>query len=287
MDMINNFNKAMKYIDQNLENEVDFKKVSQIAGVSEFHFRKIFSYLSGMTLSSYIRKRKLSEASLDLINNKMKIIDVAIKYGYDSADGFTRAFKEWFGVNPSELKNNKDFKMYPSMTFQLTIRGGSNMNYRIEKKNPFKLVGVKKRVPIVFEGQNPEIIKIAQSITQEQRERLQSYRDTEVKTVVNASFNFDDGVYEEKGNLDHLIGSITTLDVDFGEFDVVEVPSHTWAIFSCEGQFPNLMQDTYAKIASEWLPSSGYELVDAPGISFNGDMSNLSNVYSEIWVAIK
>lgn len=287
MDMINNFNKAMKYIDQNLENEVDFKKVSQIAGVSEFHFRKIFSYLSGMTLSSYIRKRKLSEASLDLINNKMKIIDVAIKYGYDSADGFTRAFKEWFGVNPSELNNHKDFKMYPSMTFQLTIRGGSNMNYRIEKKNPFKLVGVKKRVPIVFEGQNPEIIKIAQSITQEQRERLQSYRDTEVKTVVNASFNFDDGVYEEKGNLDHLIGSITTLDVDFGEFDVVEVPSHTWAIFSCEGQFPNLMQDTYAKIASEWLPSSGYELVDAPGISFNGDMSNLSNVYSEIWVAIK
>ncbi|MBN8049128.1 MULTISPECIES: AraC family transcriptional regulator [Paraclostridium] len=287
MDMINNFNKAMKYIDQNLENEVDFKKVSQIAGVSEFHFRKIFSYLSGMTLSSYIRKRKLSEASLDLINNKMKIIDVAIKYGYDSADGFTRAFKEWFGVNPSELKNHKDFKIYPSMTFQLTIRGGSNMNYRIEKKNPFKLVGVKKRVPIVFEGQNPEIMKIAQSITQEQRERLQSYRDTEVKTVVNASFNLDDGVYEEKGNLDHLIGSITTLDLDFGEFDVVEVPSHTWAIFSCEGQFPNLMQDTYAKIASEWLPSSGYELVDAPGISFNGDMSNLSNVYSEIWVAIK
>ncbi|UPA31920.1 AraC family transcriptional regulator [Terrisporobacter glycolicus] len=287
MDMINNFNKAMKYIDQNLENEIDFKKVSQIAGVSEFHFRKIFSYLSGTTLSSYIRKRKLSEASLDLINNRMKIIDVAIKYGYDSADGFTRAFKEWFGVNPSELKNYRDFKIYPSMTFQLTIRGGSNMNYRIEKKNPFKLVGVKKRIPIVFEGENPEIMKIAQGITQEQRERLQSYRDAEVKTVINASYNFDDGVYEENGKLDHLIGSITTLDIDFGEFDVVEVPSHTWAIFSCEGQFPILMQDTHAKIVSEWLPSSGYELVDAPLISFNGDMSDLSNVYSEIWVAIK
>lgn len=287
MDMINNFNKAMKYIDQNLGNEIDFKKVSQIAGVSEFHFRKIFSYLSGMTISSYIRKRRLSEASLDLLNNKMKIIDVAMKYGYDSSDGFARAFKEWFGVNPSELKNYKDLKIYPSMTFQLTIRGGSTMNYRIEKKDEFKLVGVKKRVPIVFEGQNPEIMKIAQSITQEQRERLQSYRNTDVKAVVNASFNFDEGVYEEKGNLDHLIGSITTLDIDFGEFDVIEVPSHTWAVFSCEGQFPTVMQDTYAKIASEWLPSSGYELVDAPGISFNGDMSNLSNVYSEIWVAVK
>ena len=200
--------------------------VSKIAGVSEYHFRKMFSYISGMTLSSYIRKRRLSKASFDLMQRNIKIIDIAIKYGYDSADGFTRAFKEWFGVNPSDIKYVDNLKIFPRMTFQLTIKGGSNMNYRIEKKEAFKLVGVKGQVPIVFEGVNQEIMKIAQSITEEQRKLLQSYRNEDIETVVNASFNFDDKRYEEKGKLNHLIGSITTLDIDFGDFDVVEVPAY-------------------------------------------------------------
>lgn len=287
MDMLINFNKAMDYIETHLEEEIDFNMVSKVAGVSEYHFRKMFSYLSGMTLSSYIRKRRLSKASFDLMKKNIKIIDIAIKYGYDSADGFTRAFKEWFGVNPSDVKYVDNLKIFPRMTFQLTIKGGSNMNYRIEKKEAFKLVGVKGKVPIVFEGVNQEIMKIAQSITEEQRKLLQSYRNEGVKTVVNASFNFDDRRYEEKGKLNHLIGSITTLDTDFGSFDVVEVPACTWAIFSCKGSFPTVFQDTWAKILSEWLPSSNYELIDIPEISFNGDMSDMQNVYSEIWIGVK
>ena len=134
MDMLANFNKAMEYIETHLEEEIDFNMVSKIAGVSEYHFRKMFSYISGMTLSSYIRKRRLSKASFDLMQRNIKIIDIAIKYGYDSADGFTRAFKEWFGVNPSDIKYVDNLKIFPRMTFQLTIKGGSNMNYRIEKK---------------------------------------------------------------------------------------------------------------------------------------------------------
>ena len=287
MDMLTNFNKVMEYIETHLEEELDFNTVSKIAGVSEYHFRKMFSYLSGMTLSSYIRKRRLSKASFDLMQKDIKIIDIAIKYGYDSADGFSRAFKEWFGVNPSEIKDAKNLKVFPCMTFQLTIKGGSNMNYRIEKKEAFKLVGVKGQVPIVFEGINQEIMKIAQSITEEQRKLLQSYRNEDVKTVVNASFDFDDKRYEEKGNLNHLIGSITTLDIDFGEFDVVEVPACTWAIFPCKGPFPTVFQDTWGKILSEWLPSSNYELINVPEISFNRDMSDMQNVYSEIWIGVK
>lgn len=287
MDMLTNFNKAMQYIEIHLEEEIDFNIVSSIAGVSEYHFRKMFLYLSGMTLSSYIRKRRLSKASFDLMKKNTKIIDIAIKYGYDSSDGFTRAFKGWFGVNPSEVKDARNLKVFPRMTFQLTVKGGSNMNYRIEKKEAFKLVGVKGQVPIVFEGVNQEIIKIAQSITEEQRKLLQSYRNEEIKTVVNASFNFDDKIYEEKGQINHLIGSITTLDIDFDKFDVIEVPACTWAIFSCKGLFPTVFQDTWAKILSEWLPSSNYELINVPAISFNGDMSDIQNVYSEIWFGIK
>ncbi|NMM53110.1 AraC family transcriptional regulator [Paenibacillus aquistagni] len=287
MDMLRDMNQALAYIEAHLDEELDDDKIALLAGTSTYHFRRLFSYLSGMSLNAYVRNRRLSEASLELQHESVRVIDVAIKYRYHSADGFTRAFKEWCGMNPSEVKSSSQLKLFPRMTFQLTVQGGVDMNYRIEHKEAFKLVGVKKRVPIVFEGENPEIVKLMQSITAEQRMKLQSYRNTEVSTVVNASYHFEEGRHEEKGELDHLIGSITTLDTDFDGFEVVEVPACTWAVFSSEGPFPKTMQDTWAKIASEWLPSSRYELIDVPEISLTGDMSNLQQVYSEIWIGVR
>lgn len=287
MDMLKDMNRALDYIEAHLDREIDFNRVAQTAGVSEYHFRKMFSYLSGMSLSSYIRLRKLSEAGRELQKGDLKVLDAAVKYGYDSADGFSRAFREWSGMNPSEVSTSSSMKVFPRMTFQLTIRGGINMDVRIEQKDAFRLVGIKKRVPIQFEGQNPEIMKMVQEMTPEQREQLQRFRNTDVKTVVNASYNFDEGRNEEIGELDHMIGSITTLDENFNGFDVVDVPALTWAIFRSTGPFPQTMQDTWAKIASEWLPASEYELVDAPEISFTEDMSDLENVTSEIWMAVQ
>lgn len=104
---------------------------------------------------------------------------------------------------------------------------------------------------------------------------------------MNVSYNFDDGRMEEKGSLDHMIGFLTTKESASDEFDVVEVPALTWAIFSSKGVFPKVMQETWGKIASEWLPSSDYELVEVPEISFTGDLSDRNNVHSEIWIAVK
>lgn len=287
MNMLKDMNEALQYIEGHLDRDIDFQEVADIAGVSEYHFRKLFSYLSGMTLSSYIRNRRLSQAAFDLQHSGERVLDVAIKYGYDSADGFSRAFREWSGVHPSEVKNSNGLKLFPRLTFQLTIQGGMDMEYSIAEKEGFKLVGIKKKVPIVFEGQNQEIMKMAGSITPEQRKKLSQMRNTEVKTVVNASSDFDEGRNEEQGELDHLIGSITTLDADFEEFDVVNVPAGSWAIFKVDGPFPSVLQETWGKIFSEWLPSSNYELREGPEISFNGDMSDFEKVYSEIWIPVK
>ena len=287
MDMLQDMNEALRYIEEHLDGNIDFAEVAAISGVSEFHFRKLFSYLSGMGLSSYIRHRRLSQAAIELQQGQQRVLDVAIKYGYDSADGFSRAFREWAGMNPSEMKNSDHLKTFPRLTFQLTIRGGIEMEYRIAEKDAFKLVGIKKRVPIVFEGQNPEIMKMVQSITADQREQLQTWRNTEIQTVVNASLNFDDGRSQEKGQLDHLVGSITTLADHFEGFDIVEVPAGSWAIFSMEGPFPQKLQDTWGKIFSDWLLSSNYELIEGPEISFNGDLADPQKVYSEIWIPVK
>jgi len=285
--MLKKMNEALEYIESHLDDEVDFKEIERITGTSIYHFRRMFSFLSGMSLGEYIRNRKLSNATFDLFHGGLSVTDTAFKYGYESVDGFSRAFRDWAGISPSEVKKNNTLKSFPKLSFQLTVRGGMDMEYKIEKKEAFRIVGVSKRVPIQFEGENPEIMKLAQSITPEQREKMRSLANMEPYQVVNASYNFDDGWQEEKGSLDHMIGFLTTKESGFDGLDVVEVPALTWAIFSCRGEFPKVMQDTMAKIAAEWLPSSDYEFVDAPGITFTGDLSDRSNVYSEIWFAVK
>ncbi|MCB5236886.1 AraC family transcriptional regulator [Niallia circulans] len=285
--MLKSMNEAMDYIESHLYDEIDYNELERITGTSVYHFRRMFSFLSGMTLGEYVRNRRLSNATFDLLHEGMSVTETAFKYGYESVDGFSRAFREWSGINPSEVKKKNMLKAFPKLSFQLTIQGGINMDYRIEKKEAYKIVGVKKRVPIQFEGENQEIIKLAKSITPEQRKKLHSYANMEPNQVVNASYNLEEGCMEEKGSLDHMIGFLTTKELDFDGFEVVEVPALTWAIFSSKGEFPKVMQETWAKIASEWLPASDYELVDAPNISFTGDLSDRNNVYSEIWFAVK
>lgn len=280
-------NEALDYIESHLNAEIDHNELERITGTSIYHFRRMFSFLSGMSLGEYVRNRKLSNATFDLLHEGMSVTETAFKYGYESVDGFSRAFREWSEINPSEVKKKNMLKAFPKLSFQLTIQGGIDMDYRIEEKESFKIIGVKKRVSIQFEGENQEIIKLAKSITPEQRERLHGYANMEPNNIVNASYNFDEGRMEEEGSLDHMIGFLTTKEADSDEFDVVKVPALTWAIFTSKGEFPKVMQDTWAKIASEWLPSSDYELVEAPEISYTGDLSDRNNVHTEIWIAVK
>ena len=285
--MLKSMNEALEYVETHLCDVIDYKELEKITGTSIYHFRRLFSFLTGMSLSEYIRNRKLSNATFDLLHGEMNVTKAAFKYGYESVDGFSRAFREWSGISPSKVKKENMLKAFPKLSFQLTVQGGMDMDYNIEKKEAFKIAGVKKRVPIQFEGENEEIAALANSITAEQKKNMHRVANMEPHQVVNASYNFDEGRMEEKGSLDHIIGFLTTEESGFDKLDVVEVPALTWAIFSSKGAFPETMQETWAKIASEWLPSSDYELVEAPEISFIGDLTDRNNVYSEIWIAVK
>jgi len=285
--MLKSLNEVLNYIEDNLDQTIEFDEIEKIAGVTEYHFRRIFSFVSGMPLNEYIRYRKLSNAAFELQNKEISVTEMAFKYGYNSVDGFSRAFKEWCNISPSEISKTTQFRAFPKLTFQLAIYGGVDMDYQIEEKEAFKMVGFKKRVPIVFNGENKEIIELAQSITPAQRQTMRSYANIEPGEPMNASFNFDEGRMNEQGNLDHMIGVISTLEDSFEGFDVVEVPPLKWAIFISEGEFPKVMQKTWGQIFAEWLPSSDYELVDAPEICFIGDLSDRSKVRCENWIAVK
>lgn len=145
MDNLKRLNQAMNYIEDNLLLEIDMDEIAKIALCSEFHFAKMFSYLAEMPLSEYIRSRRLTLAAIDIKETDLKIIDIATKYGYNSADSFSRAFSKMHGVLPSKARTGDvTFKTCPRLSFEINITGGNMINARIVDKEQFNLVGFKK-----------------------------------------------------------------------------------------------------------------------------------------------
>lgn len=284
--MLQQFNELMDYIEEHLTENISGETISQIVGLSDYHFRRMFSYMAGMSLAEYIRNRRLSCANVELINGA-KVTDIALKYGYQSIDGFSRAFREWSGFLPSEVTKNKIQKTFPKFLFFIDIKGGISMEFKIEKKAKFNLVGVTKRVPIQFEGENNAIIELAKSITEHQRAEMHELGDLYPHQVLNASYHFDEGHLEEKGYLTHMIGFATTKENPYADLEQITVAANTWAIFPNRGPFPATLQQTYANIYTVWLPTANYELVNEPRISFTRYEDPADNVYSEVWVAVR
>ncbi|MEH7332042.1 AraC family transcriptional regulator [Neobacillus drentensis] len=287
MDLLKNMNEALQYIEENLTQDIDFKEVARIAFCSEYHYKRMFSFLAGITLSEYIRRRRLTLAALELNNSNSRIIDVAIKYGYSSPDSFTRAFHSLHGVTPSEARNNGQLlKAYPRMTFQLSITGGNEMNYRIEEKEAFNIVGITKRVPIVFQGENQEITDMWKTLNMEKINKLKELSNVEPKGIIQASTNFSEGRMEEKGDLDHYIGVATTKECP-ENLSKLKIPALTWAVFESVGPFPATLQETWGRIYSEWFPSSNYQQTEGPEILSIKDSDLTSpTVKSEIWIPV-
>ncbi|ANE46463.1 AraC family transcriptional regulator [Paenibacillus swuensis] len=287
MDWLGNLNRAMEYIDENLTEELELKEAAKRALCSEYHFSRMFSFLAGTTLSEYIRRRRLTLAAFELQTNKGRIIDVAVKYGYSSADAFSRAFQAQHGIPPSVAKSEGvSFKAYPRMTFQLTVQGGNAMHYRIVEKGPFRIVGLMKTVPIQFDGVNSEIESMWRSLSQEDIIQLKALSDLEPGGLIQASTNFSEDRMEEKGTLDHYVG-VATSQACPEPWTKLEVADTTWAVFEAIGPFPETLQNVWGRIYSEWFPSASYELARGPEILWNESKDIASPTFrSEIWIPV-
>ncbi|MGN7469913.1 AraC family transcriptional regulator [Brevibacillus sp. SAFN-007a] len=286
MDVLEKLNEVMDYIEEHLADEIDFKEVARVACWSEYHFKRMFSSLAGIPLSEYIRRRRLTLAAFDLKDSGMKVIDTAVKYGYSSPDSFARAFFHMHGVTPSEARaSGQSLKAYSRMTFHLSIKGGSAMNYRMEEKEAFRIVGLMKRVPLIYHGVNPEIAAMWASLDAEKIQLLKSLSNVEPLGMLSASTNFSEGRLDN-GELDHYIGVATTLECP-ESLAKLEVPASTWAVFEAVGPFPDTLQDVWGRIYSEWFVSSGYELAEGPEILWNADKDTSSPTFrSEIWIPV-
>ena len=143
MTWFERMNNALDYIENNLDNDIDLNEIAKIACQSVSNFQRMFSIIADIPLSVYIRRRRLTLAALELQNTNIKIIDLALKYGYDSPEAFTRAFNVIHGVAPS-LAREKGIRLkaYPRIYFLLTVKGVIAMDYRLEKREAFKVYGL-------------------------------------------------------------------------------------------------------------------------------------------------
>ncbi|QDH23715.1 AraC family transcriptional regulator [Saccharibacillus brassicae] len=280
-------NEAMAYIEQHLGDEIDLKAAARIALCSETHFRRMFSFLAGVTLTEYVRRRRLTLAAWELQSGGAKIVDLALKYGYDSADSFARAFRQLHGVTPSEARRSgAKLQAYLPMTFRLTVEGGERMKVRIVEKEAFRIVGIMKRVPIVFSGVNPEIAAMWHSLDMDKIGLMKKVSNIEPGGLVSASTRFSEERMQEKGGLDHYIGAATTLAVPEG-FASLEVEASSWAVFEAVGKFPDALQETWGRIYSEWFPSAGYGQAEGPELLWNEQRDQSAPDYrSEIWIPV-
>lgn len=160
------------------------------------------------------------------------------------------------------------------------------MKVRIVEKGAFRIVGLKERVGIVFQGANHEIEAMWQQMNEELLKELLSISNIEPSGIINASANFSEGRMEEKGELDHYIGVATTKEGP-DNLSQLEVPASSWAVFDTTGLFPDVVQDMWGRIYSEWLPSSDYQVSEGPEILWIGDKDlTIPMVKSEIWIPV-
>ena len=277
MDTLENMKLAIDYIERNLDGEIEYARIAQIAFCSQYHFQRMFGFLTGVPLSEYIRRRRLTLAAFDLQNGAEKIIDIALKYGYNSPDSFSRAFVAMHGIIPSKAREKGiSLKAYPRITFSLSLKGVVEMNYRIEQKASFNIVGIKRRFSHV-EGLGENIGKMWREIPSETIGQIAGLGDGLVAVY--------SGMYEDN-TTDYYIASITEQDCP-ESMSKLAIPTLTWAIFEITGPMPTAMAEIWGRIFSEWFPTSGYEHAEAPEVEWysNGDMSS-PDYKSEIWIPV-
>lgn len=286
MDWITGIQNAINYIENHLTEEIDYDKAAAEAACSSFYFQRIFSILCDISLSEYIRNRRLTLAGNELNASNAKVLYVALKYGYESPESFARAFSKFHGITPSEAKKNgSKLKSFTRLSVKITLSGGTVMDYKIVEKEAFEIIEKVEAHSIENETNSKSIPDFW----------TRSHNDGTVKELFeNATDNtFIFGVCygnnsDSAKTFNYSIGAICDENTIVPKgFRKNTIPARTWAIFECKGAMPKAIQDMWHKITAEFFPTSGYEPTCEMDIEAytEGDMGS-ENYRSEIWIPV-
>ena len=285
MDWIRSFQRSIDFIEENITELPDIDVIARQMNISPFYYQKIFSIICGFSVGEYIRNRRLALAGSELARSDEKIIDIALKYGYDTPEGFTRAFVKFHGTTPSAVRKGAPIRSYARLSVTITMKGGSIMNYKVVKKEKFRVIE-KKITCSVSENSNVELPKFW--------ERCHS--DGTVKRLLDQTSDKEKifGIcyahtQEKDQTFDYSIAAAIDDNADIPEgFTENVIPARTWIVFECKGAMPDAIQQLWHRICTEFFPSSSYEPTYEMDIEAykDGDMSS-PDYRSEIWVPVK
>lgn len=283
MNWIEEIKKAILYIEEHLTEELKINDIAKQVCISPFYFQKGFAMLCGFTVSEYIRNRRLSLAGNDVLDSRQKIIDIALKYGYDSPDSFTKAFIRFHGVSPSTVrKKGAILKSYAPLQIHLLLKGGYIMDYKIMDKEAFTVVGTKRKFK--YEEGMMEVPKFW-------KEHFQSGKNDIICGMYG--INMDQNMSGEE--FEYMIADNYTPNTEIPEGFITKIiPKYTWAVFPCIGPASKTMPEINQKIFTEWLPNcQNYEIAEGYNIEMYTDATEYLNgiedekYYCEIWIPVK
>lgn len=284
MEWIESISKAIEYIETHITEDLTTSDIAKEVCISSFYFQKGFSMLCGFTVAEYIRQRRLTLAGSELVSTDNKIIDIAMKYGYDSPDSFTKAFTRFHGSTPTAVRRDGAMmKSFASLKINISLKGGYTMDYKIIEKEAFTVLASGSRFK--YDSCKEEIPKFWQ-------EHYESGKGNVVCGMYGVNIDKSMGNSDE---FEYLIADDYKTGNDIPEGFVTRViPKHTWAVFSCKGAMPKAMIDVNHKIFSEWLPNcKDYEIAEGYNIETYTDINDYpkgnqdENYYSELWIPVK
>lgn len=279
--MLQRMNECIGYIEENLQQKIEIEKLANLTYSSKFHFQRMFSMMTGVTVAEYIRKRRLTLAAQELSNTEAKVIDVALRYGYETPESFSKAFRRAHGVSPSQVRDQEvSLKAFPRISFQIQLKGEKEMNYKIVEKEGFKVIGVGKRISTSNGENNKEIPKFWEEVNGKGLNREIS-EAAESNDILGFCMEFD----HPNEEFTYFIGAET--DEAQGTFEVKEIPAATYAVFESIGAMPHAIQNVWQRIYSEWFPSTGYKHCGGPEFELYppGDVDS-EDYRCEVWIPI-
>ena len=277
MNSIQSFNRTIDYIENTLDNELDEKEIAHLSHYSYPLFSRIFSILVGYPLTEYIRLRKLSRAAVDLRNGNEKVIDIALKYGYESPDSFAAVFKKFHGASPSEVRNGKGFKSFSPVKLSLTVNGGKTMEIRIEKKKAFSIAGL-----CIKSNQTTDCPKVWNDL-------FDKASHEELITVGNGqSYGacYDVKDCNSFNYMAFLVCTVEHIAETLGLF-VMNIPVAEYAVVQLIGAVPDCIHQGWKYVMDTFFPEQGYRHAGTPDFEVykEGDMYD-KNYRMELWVPI-
>lgn len=277
MEWVDRLNAAIQFIEDHLTEETDYGQLAKIACCSVYHYQRMFAYMAGVPLSEYIRRRRMSRAAVDL-QNGMKVVDAALKYGYQSPTAFNRAFQSVHGIAPSAVRDgNAPVKSFPPLRFTMTIKGAEEMEFRIEKREAFQILGISAPLDRDLEKNFAVVPQMwGRAASDGTIQRLAELMDGQPAGLLGVS------ACQENEDWRYFIAVASGQTAE--GFETYTVPAAAWAVFP--GRGTNLsLQELERRIVTEWLPTSGYAYGRAPDIEvyLNPDPENA--VY-EVWIPV-